>query len=475
MLKISELDIRRRIEIDNPWWSSGRSYGTGFGRRRSYFKQFYRLVMNRRVRRAIILLGPRRVGKTVMLLQTIEQMLSDGEEAKRVLYISVDQPFYVGCPLEKLIEIYQEAQGIGREELLYVFFDEIQYFPNWENTLKSLVDSFPNIRFTASGSAAAALRAKSIESGAGRFTDFLLPPLTFKEFCDFVEFSVPESTIEATNERFVEYINYGGFPEAVLSDDIRRDMGRFIRGDIIDKILLRDLPSIYGISDTRDLNRFFTSVAFNTSHEVDIQALSSEAGISEPTVRKFLEYLEAAFLVRRLHRVSETARRFKRVRRFKVYLTNPSIRAALFGPVMATDEAAGPLAETTVLSHIMQTDVHSDVYYSRWSDGEVDVVLVEPGTQKPSSPIEIRWSDKLGRSRLTSLEFFCSKNNLKTAWVLTKSKQEKRKMNDTWIFFQPISTFCYALCEKNIEPLLERGIHPLLGDLADGNQLDLAI
>jgi len=75
------------------------------------------------------------------------------------------------------------STDIAREEV-FVFFDEIQYLKNWEQHLKSLVDLRTALRFCVSGSAAAAaaLRLKSNESGAGRSTEFLLPPLTFYEY-----------------------------------------------------------------------------------------------------------------------------------------------------------------------------------------------------------------------------------------------------------------------------------------------------
>ncbi|MBS0351440.1 MAG: AAA family ATPase [Proteobacteria bacterium] len=72
-------------------------------------------------------------------------------------------------------------QKIQKEDEVYVFFDEIQYLKNWEVHLKNLVDVHRQVKFVASGSAAA-LRRKSQESGAGRFTDFILPPLTFAEY-----------------------------------------------------------------------------------------------------------------------------------------------------------------------------------------------------------------------------------------------------------------------------------------------------
>lgn len=101
--------------------------------------------------------------------------------------------------------------------------------------MKSLADSFRNVKFVVSGSAAAALKLKSRESGAGRFTDFMLPPLTFNEFIElkgnnhlikqvFLQIggkNVPYfgATFEKElNEQFIEYINYGGYPEVIFSE-----------------------------------------------------------------------------------------------------------------------------------------------------------------------------------------------------------------------------------------------------------------
>ena len=76
----------------------------------------------------------------------------------------------------------KKASGDLVSEGWYIFFDEIQYLKDWEVHLKNLVDVFRKTKFIASGSAAAALKLKSNESGAGRFTDFMLPPLTFYEY-----------------------------------------------------------------------------------------------------------------------------------------------------------------------------------------------------------------------------------------------------------------------------------------------------
>ena len=244
-----------------------------------------------------------------------------------------------------------------------MFFDEVQYLKEWEVHLKSLVDRESSLKLIVSGSAAAALSLKSQESGAGRFTDFLLPPLTFYEYLELLgEGALMEETevggrplfraedLSRLNDHFLHYLNFGGYPEVVFSEAIQANPSRFIKSDIIDKVLLRDLPSLYGISDVQELNKLFATLAFNTAGELSLQDLSMSSGVAKNTIKRYVEYLEAAFLIKVVHRIDESASRFRRARTFKVYLTNPSMRAALFAPVGADSPEVGALAETAVFS-----------------------------------------------------------------------------------------------------------------------------
>ena len=285
--------------------------------------------------------------------------------------------------------------------------DEIQYLADWERHLKVFVDAHPEVRCVASGSAAAALRLKSVESGAGRFTDFLLPPLTFHENLDLrgrgdivrytsgVPVDIAYNDIAELNSHFVDYVNFGGYPEAALSTTIQADIGRYIGADIVEKVLLRDLPSLYGIQDVQELNALFMMLAYNTANEVSLEALSRDSGVSKPTLKRYLEYLEAAFLIKVVHRIDGNARRFRRATRFKVYVTTPALRCALFGPVTADDDAMGALAETAVFAQWFHADV--DLHYARWTtgrrDSEVDIVNLDK-RQKPRWCVDVTWSDR---------------------------------------------------------------------------------
>ena len=466
MREIPKEQVLRRIQAENLWWREPHQISSTWGdlRPRDYFDLLYPLITNLSVRRAVLLMGPRRVGKTVLLHHVIQRLLLDGVPSHRICYLSVDHPLYNGCGLLDLLSLCREAVGAALEpnRPMYVFFDEVQYQRDWEVHLKSLVDTEHNVRFVASGSAAAALKMKSNESGAGRFTDFLLPPLTF---CEYVALlgkdklvTAPDDgndgdrffstdDIGALNREFVRYLNFGGYPEVIFSDAIQNDLARFIKSDIIDKVLLRDLPSLYGIQDIQELNSLFTTLAFNTANEVSLEGLSKNSGVAKNTIKRYIEYLEAAFLIRTVHRIDRSARRFQRANFFKVYLTNPSIRSALFAPLADSDDAFGDLAETGAFSQWFHSDTLDDLKYARWHGGEIDLVALGGGRQKPMWAVEVKWSDRFADKpgELTSVFEFCAAHSLKHVLITSKSRSAVVRTPKVTMKFLPVSLYCYTV------------------------------
>ncbi len=468
MLSISQADIEARLLFDNPWWGADTA-AVPFRDlpRREYLHPFYELATDRSVRRAIVLLGPRRVGKTVILHQTIHDLLESGVPGNRILFVSLETPVYTDIPLARFVEMFRQRFGHTLQAPLYLIFDEVQYLKQWEVHLKSLVDSWPEFRFIVSGSAAAALKLKSNESGAGRFTDFLLPPLTFHEFVRFTEKSglIEEADgsslgcratdIDALNDIFLEYLNIGGYPEAVFNPTIRSSPERFIKSDIIDKVLLRDLPQLYGIRDIQELNRLFTTLAYNTGNEITLEELSQSSGVAKTTLRRYIEYLEAAFLIRRIERIDRSARRFERATAFKVYLTNPTMRAALFGRLAGDDQAMGALAETAIYCQwFHDSDLISRLHYARWTNGEIDIVSLDPATQKPAWCVEVKWTDRPASDakQLRHLVAFAKEHRLpvnplddSACMVTTKTISAVKTVDGVTIEFVPTSLYAYDL------------------------------
>lgn len=437
--------------------------------RRLYFDFFKPLVKERDVRRAVVLMGPRRVGKTVMLHHLIKDLIDDGIDAQKIIFITIENPIYNNMALERLFALAKEATGLKDKDGWYVIFDEIQYCKDWEVHLKSLVDSFRQDKFIASGSAAAALKFASNESGAGRFTDFLLPPLTFNEYISLrgldriiqpveVEWKHQSTDfytsmhLDEMNRHFIDYINYGGYPEVIFSTSMKANPGRYIRHDIVDKVLLRDLPSLYGISDTRELNSLFTTIAYNTGGEFSLESLSRQSQVPKHTLKRYLEYLEAAFLIKQVRRIDQSGRKFKRDNFFKLYLTNPSLRSALFSPMTTNDEMIGNAVETAVFAQWMHRDWFTP-WYARWSSGEVDMVGLSDATLKPLWALEIKWSNRYfdKPSGLKSLYKFCLENDLDNPVVTTINKEGKVPFKDKTFQFIPAAAYAYTVGRRTLE------------------------
>lgn len=459
----------KRMAIDNPWWLSGTiidDYKTM--PLRPYAHVFFPLVIDTSVRRATLLMGPRRVGKTVMLYHTIDKLIESGVNPQKIIYLSIDTPIYNNISLEELFSYARQAlKQEDNYDGFFVFYDEIQYLRNWEVHLKSLVDSYRQVKFIASGSAAAALKMKSNESGAGRFTDFMLPPLTFYEFLNLQNLHsiiiekknksiCPYDTIniDELNRLFIEYINYGGYPEVVFSGKIRSNPGQYIKNDIIDKVLLRDLPSLYGITDIQELNKLFVHIAFRSGNEFSYDKLTGESGIKKETLKKYLEYLDAAFLIKVVNRIDQNAKRMQRITSFKIYLTNPTLRCALFSPIEDADDFMGSMVETAIFAQWIQGE-KSDFYYANWTNGrekgEVDMVWTDAATQKAFSLVEVKWSDRFYEkpTELKSLNKFLESNrDIRKIIVTTKSKTGIYETPHGKILFIPAAIYAYWVSDS---------------------------
>ena len=475
MISTGETAIRRALVQENPWWADPKWKPMETEFERSYLNPFCDIALNLNIKRSPILMGPRQVGKTVMMKQLIHRAVSGKKpdfRPNRVFFASLDTPVYSNTPLDRLIGLFEAETGCKPDAKRLVIFDEIQYLEDWERHLKVLTDRHRNTKFIASGSAAAALKRKSIESGAGRFTDFFLPALTFVEFLEFAKWpkavsfrgGVPKVIdIAELNKAFMDYLNYGGYPEAVLNPEIRKGHRQHIGRDIIDKVLLRDLPSLYGIGKPQELNRLLSMIAWNTGREMSVETLSQDSGVSKPTLMRYLEYLEAAMLVKRIRRVDDSNTTYKRDRNFKIYLTSPSLRAALFGPVTEDEpDRLGHLVENALFAQFFHTSITEHIYYARWKSGrafrEVDMVLLDAQMKNPILALEIKWSERPTDhpEELSGLVEYCKKNPRigEGVYVTTKTHMDPLTFEEVEIRCHPCAVSCILWARMALDPMM---------------------
>jgi predicted AAA+ superfamily ATPase len=158
---------------------------------------------------------------------------------------------------------------------------------------------------------------------------------------------------------------------------------------------------------------------------------------------RYIEYLEAAFLIRRVRRVDDRARHFQRARNFKVYLTNPSLRTALFGGVGADESSFGSLVETAVFAQLFHAQLN--LYYARWKQGELDIVSMR--AEQVNMAVEVKWSDRAVRhpAILREAVSFCVRNNVRRLIVTTRTVTTNTTIDNVEVNYWPSSLYTYAL------------------------------
>jgi len=403
----------------------------------------------------VVLLGPCQIGKTTLLAQAVQRLLDERVEPKSILYVSLAEPAYIGLTPEEVVRLFLAMHGHGPAAPLTVLLDGIEYLPGWEAHLATLIDLFPATRFCASGSVAP-------KPGVGRWIEYLLPPLSFAEFVDlthrtdqlFERGTRKLRGIAALNRVFVEYLNLGGFPAPLFDDTVRDGMEGFAAGDIVARALLHDGPSVYGIADPAELKQLLASLARDPGAEVSVEALSQQLRIAKNTVRKYLDYLEASFLTRRVHRVDGEARRFQRATHFKVYLTNSSLRAALFGAVDERSEAIEGVAQSAYFAELFRSASGADTFYARWDGGEIAAVGLDPAGQHVRHASEIRWDDGIVETAETALRpllDFCKRMGIGATTVTTKTARLDRTIDGIEIGFWPLAQLVYEIARIKFE------------------------
>ncbi len=461
MKTISDQQVIEQIRRQSPWWDGlgGIEPVVANYRRRDYLAPVLALVRDSSLRRAVVLMGPRRVGKTILIQHLIHDLMTSGIAPARIAYVAVDHPVLHGQSLESFVQLIERASPVTAGAERYLFFDEIQYLRDWQQHLKVLVDTRPDLRILVSGSAAAALSRQSRESGAGRFTDFLLPPLTFAEYLSLIQAEPAMRQtgeneyrlidIDRLNRQFVDYVNYGGYPELALSPEARGNPGRFVRSDIVEKVLLRDLPTLYGITQIQELNALFTLLCYNTGEEVSLDNLSQACGMTKPTVTRYIEFLEAAFLLKRVFRVDQSGRRYQRERSFKIFLSNPAIRTGLYGPVESDQDVFGHLAETALFAQRFHED--TPLNYAGWSGAEVDMVELSPAL-KAVAATEIKWNDRYFErpADLVGLLKFCRSNGLAEGWCSTRTRFGERRVGEVEIVYWPTAALAFHFGQRAV-------------------------
>ena len=355
-----------------------------------------------------LVLGPRRVGKTTALYQTVRHLMQAGVAPTRIWWLRLDHPLLLQESLGDLVRAVLATSEASMEAPLYLMLDELVYTDQWDLWLKTFFDDHWPVRIAATSSATAALRERRLESGVGRWSEQHLTPYLFTEFLDLVdqpgEVDVGDNLAD-TVARLPQglradpslaiwrrlFMLVGGFPELLTlardrpgEDESSRllESQQVLRSDAVERAIYKDIPQSFGVDNPMMLERLLYVLAAQITGVLSPSNVCSDLGLSQPTFDRYLSYLEQAFLVFTLPNFSGREATVQKRGR-KVYFVDGAIRnAALQRGLAPLDNPVelGALMENLVAATLRSLALHAGVRLHHWREGkhQVDLVFDQP-------------------------------------------------------------------------------------------------
>jgi hypothetical protein len=254
-----------------------------------------------------VFVGVRRAGKSFLLYHKMQQLLATGHNWDEMLYLSFEDDRLTQFDVSDFALILEaHAEMYGKRPML--FLDEVQNISGWEKFARRLADAKYSVWIT--GSNAKMLSSEVMTTLGGRYLSMEVYPYSFKEFLDVEKVPYDDVSLLATESRaavlraWQEYLSWGGLPESV-----ELAVKRNYLSSTFQKIYLGDISSRNKIANPSLLRLLLKKLAESVCQPVSYNRLahilSSVSGkITMPTVNKYIEYSESAWLILRLRNVS---------------------------------------------------------------------------------------------------------------------------------------------------------------------------
>lgn len=475
-MKITQEELAAVLAQFNPWWR-GEEISDLPSWKRAAFGELYKYVKNPIGGRATFLSGARQIGKTTLIMQTIDNLLKDGVPAGNILYATFDHPLLKLAGIDATLSAWRQREP-EKDGPKYIFLDEAQFIRDWGTWVKHQVDFEKQRRIIFTGSATPIIQADQ-ESGLGRWHTIKLTTLSFYEYVQIKNlnlpklpkikslkeiFDWPQNEIYRTSEiatsyiaHFHEYLVRGGFPQTAASGTDNQAQ-KLLREDIIDKALKRDMTAMFGVRLVLELEQTFLYLCMHDGSMLNMVDLQSSLGVPRPTIQNFIELLAAAHLIYRLPPFGYGKEILRG--KWKVYLSDPAIASAVMlrGKTALDNnpQLLGIAAESAVLKHLFSRYYEQNVRFSYWrgkKDLEVDLIAEIAGEL---IPFEVKYrSQHSSLADCKGLINFCAEKNIKRGYIVTKSLDDfgvisQKDSNSASILKIPATLLCYFMGEMEI-------------------------
>ena len=266
-----------------------------------------------------VIMGIRRCGKSVILLQIIDELKEKGIPESQIIYINFENEDYSFIKDDLDLHNYIKEKIINTEKY-YLFFDEIQNVEHWEKAINSFKAS-KNVSIFITGSNSDLLSGELATHITGRYVSFKVYPFTFKEVCELKNLTDKQDIETAFND----YIIWGGMPQRFMMTD--EFQVRTYLTDVYDSILVKDIISRFNIKDLDLFNRVVEYIVTTPSQNFSADNLSNyfankdDRDVSKNTLYNYLEYMAKAMLVNKAERYDVRGKRIL-TGKYKYYLTD---------------------------------------------------------------------------------------------------------------------------------------------------------
>lgn len=423
----------------------------------------WRRLLGEGLRRYQIIQGPRRVGKSTILRQTVRRLLASGIAPRRIWWLQMDVPDIKRHNLRVVMEHVIAASGATPGQPAYVMVDEIARAEQWASWLKTFYDDSWPVEILATASSIERLREARMDSGIGRWDEQLLLPCSFAEFielCPLPSQSTPAADT-STTERLSETLAalrpaayasreldearnilmlIGGWPDLLLqaraeldtppsesatdthapasgldsqanqlrrddvfADNVRRAQDRLL-SDVVDRVIFRDIQESVDVDNPARLRDLLHVLADQVTGIMSPEKISRSLGVSQPTIRRYSELLANSYLTFALPNYSENEQAVQRRGR-KMYFWDSAVRNAVLArgttPLTRAEEY-GQLLENLAASTLRSLGETTSTRVCYWRRGPHEVDLVYHDRNDPVA-FEIASSARHSRAGLQAL------------------------------------------------------------------------
>jgi len=380
----------------------------------------------------ISIIGPRRAGKTYFLLSSY-QKVEDG------VYLNFEDTRLMDIGFREIREVIRIFIELYGKSPKYLFFDEIQNVPKWENIVRELYD-IKKYKIFITGSSSKLLSKEIATQLRGRTLSFILLPFSFRELLGFQGFRIDKYLAKDEESKIKnllrQYLEFGGFPDVIKSEEKIR-----ILKEYSDLILFRDFIERHRIRNL-DLARFLHAfIIQNFSREITIRGIFNKISnikVSKNTIYEYVSKLEDTMFFFFLRKFSKKVH-VRELWPKKVYLCDTGLTKVFrFTPDF------GRLMENAVFIELLRKRNENpliEVYYLRINNKEVDFLIKEGLNIKQLIQVTYASSkDEIERREIKSLlkayELF--KENNPELIVITWDYEDTLRIDNKEIKFIPL-------------------------------------